>query len=95
MCICNPDKCCNGNCRAQTLEPVFDKDALQQSVNLMAAAISRVSSLENAVKNAINVIEDMKRAIGKDCYRYPIPFTWHSFALEEQAKLKKVLDQGK
>jgi hypothetical protein len=64
----------------------------------MAAAISRVSSLENALKTAINVIETMKGGIGKDCFRFPTHshgITWHNFALEEQTRLRKVLDQAK
>jgi len=94
MCKCNPY---NTNCTCQP-DPAFDKAALQESVNLMAAAISRVSNLEFALKNAISVIDVMKGAIGNNCYRYcgsSNQITWHGFALEEQAKLKKVLDQTK
>jgi len=98
MCNCKLIENCNGSCRARSDDKPFDKAALQESVNLMSAAISRVSSLEYALKNAISTIETMKGAIGKDCYRYSsssIQITWHTFALEEQAKLKKVLDQVK
>ena len=98
MCNCKLLEDCNGSCRALCDDKYFDKAALQESVNLMSAAISRVGSLEFALKNAISVIETMKGAIGKDCYRYSngsSQVSWHVFAAEEQAKLKKVLDQMK
>ena len=75
--------------------PAFDKEALQASVNLMANAISRVTTLERALKQAHDVIEAMKSAIGKDCYRYSSSMTWHTFALQEQSKIIKVMSNSK